>query len=232
MDGSSRRDQLAAEARRLERDGDPAGALSVWNLLAHHNPRDATARTERARITRLLHESDAIDELLTGPPSRLAEAVDGATRKGNYGFVVAVRRRQVEASRTSQTLTALGSALRRNRELAEAETVLTAAIELDPSKTRNRAAYTAYGALLRERQRLTDARELLTDIHALHPDDGYAAEALAAVYLDLADDRRAATLLDEAERLTGVAYKAFGRTPEVSSLYGRLDSLRRQLQLD
>ena len=229
MAGSSRRDQLAAEARRLERDGDLAGALSVWRLLADHNPRDATARTERARIKRLLRESDEIDELLTGPPSRLAEAVDRAAQKGNYGFVVAVRRRQVEASRTLRTLTALGSALRRNRELAEAETVLTEAIELDPSKAHNPPAYTAYGSLLRERKRLTEARELLVEIHALHPDDPYAAEALAAVYLDIADNHRDPTLLDEAERLTRVAYKAFGRTREVSSLYGRLDSLRRQL---
>ena len=58
------------------------------------------------------------------------------------------------------------------------------------TKTHNSPAYTAYGSLLRERKRLTEARDLPAEIHALHPNDAYAAEALAAVYLDIADDRR------------------------------------------
>jgi tetratricopeptide (TPR) repeat protein len=231
-DGRQVREAIRRHAVAAEEAGRLGEALKAWELLMQRAGGDraltSIARSNVTALCRRIQDQARAAQVLSGGDADVEGAISEAVAASQLGFVVEVRRLQVAQRPDARTLTALGSALRRANRLDEAAAVLDEAIQMDPSRATNRHAYIARGALLRAAGEKRAARELLEDLHSAAPADPYGATALAAVYLDYAEQNGETRLLDTAERLIGIAYAQQHDREETRGLYGRLDSLRRR----
>jgi tetratricopeptide (TPR) repeat protein len=229
------REAIRRHAVAAEEAGRLAEALQAWELLLQRAGGNralvSITRSKVVALSRRVRDQARATDLLSGNDEGVEAAISEALTASQFGLVVEARRLQVAQQRDVKTLTALGSALRRAGQLDEAAATLDEAIQLNPSKATNRHAYVARAALLRASGDKRAARDLLEELHTAAPGDPYCAAALAAVYLDYAEQNGDTQLLDTAQRLIGVAYAQQHDPTETRGLYGRLDSLRARLRV-